>query len=369
MLRARPLMLRARPLMLRVRSCSASARAPRPLMCASAAHLGVERFLPCLSRLCGVMICRMKGIIVAAGYGTRFLPITKTIPKEMLPVGLKPSIAYIVDEFVASGISEIIIISSRRKKAMEDYFDHEIELEELFRKEGKADKLGKIEPPEAHFVFVRQTEMRGTGHALLQVKDLVANEPCVVAYPDDLHFGEVPLARQLIEVYQKTGKCVLATIYEHGDVSRYGVVDPCDDGLGVKGFVEKPRAGAEPSHEVSIGRYLYTPEFFTWIEEGWKHHTGGEYYHTYALNKMIELGKFAYHRVEGLRLDTGEPAGYFEAILENARRDPELRPVLHRFIASHLNGCQEVPGHTTDGAAHAKGGVAHATGGAGPSAC
>ncbi len=315
------------------------------------------------------MICRMKGIIVAAGYGTRFLPITKTIPKEMLPVGLKPSIAYIVDEFVASGISEIIIISSRRKKAMEDYFDHEIELEELFRKEGKADKLGKIEPPEAHFVFVRQTEMRGTGHALLQVKDLVANEPCVVAYPDDLHFGEVPLARQLIEVYQKTGKCVLATIYEHGDVSRYGVVDPCDDGLGVKGFVEKPRAGAEPSHEVSIGRYLYTPEFFTWIEEGWKHHTGGEYYHTYALNKMIELGKFAYHRVEGLRLDTGEPAGYFEAILENARRDPELRPVLHRFIASHLNGCQEVPGHTTDGAAHAKGGAAHATGGAGPSAC
>lgn len=281
------------------------------------------------------MICRMKGIIVAAGYGTRFLPITKTIPKEMLPVGLKPSIAYIVDEFIASGITEIIIISSRRKKAMEDYFDREIELEELFRREGKAQKLKAIEPPAARFVFIRQSEMRGTGHALLQAKNLVGDEPCIVAYPDDLHFGAVPLARQLTAVYERTGKCVLATILDPGDVSRYGVVDPCPDGIGVRGFVEKPGRGSEPSHEVSIGRYLYTPEFFEWLEEGWEKHSGGEYYHTYALDKMIGLGKFAYHRVEGLRLDTGEPGGYFEAILRNAAGDPELRPVLDRFVAEY----------------------------------
>ncbi|TXT45183.1 MAG: UTP--glucose-1-phosphate uridylyltransferase, partial [Spirochaetes bacterium] len=210
----------------------------------------------------------MKGIIVAAGYGTRFLPVTKTVPKEMLPVGVTPSIAYIVDEFVASGIKDIIIISSRRKKVLEDYFDREIELEELFAREGKSDRLTQIKPPEARVTFVRQREMRGTGHALLQVKNLVGGEPCVVAYPDDLHFGTVPLAKQLIDVYEATGKCVLATILEQGDVSRYGVVDPDPDGLGVKGFVEKPAKGREPSHEVSIGRYLYTPEFFDKIEEG-----------------------------------------------------------------------------------------------------
>ncbi|HWP69179.1 MAG TPA: sugar phosphate nucleotidyltransferase, partial [Rectinemataceae bacterium] len=124
----------------------------------------------------------MKGIIVAAGYGTRFLPVTKTVPKELLPVGLKPSIAYIVEEFIASGIKDIIIVSSRRKKALEDYFDREMELEGLFEREGKADKLALIRPADARIAFVRQAEMRGTGHALLQVKNLVGNEACVVAY-------------------------------------------------------------------------------------------------------------------------------------------------------------------------------------------
>ena len=277
----------------------------------------------------------MKGIIVAAGYGTRFLPVTKTVPKELLPVGLKPSIAYIVDEFVASGITDIIIISSRRKKALEDYFDREIELEGVFAKEGAAAKLSLIEPPAARIAFVRQTAMMGTGHALLQVKNLVGGEPCVVAYPDDLVVGGRPLALQLVDVYRATGKCVLSTIFEPGDVSRYGIVDPEPDGVGVRGFVEKPAKGTEPSHEVSIGRYLYTPEFFDFIEEGWARHGGGEYYHTYALGKMIEAGKVAFKRTEGRRLDTGDPAGYLEAVLYNAARDPALRPALDAFIASY----------------------------------
>jgi len=277
----------------------------------------------------------MKGIIVAAGYGTRFLPATKTVPKELLPVGLKPSIAYIVEEFIASGIQDIVIISSRRKKALEDYFDREIELEGIFSREGKADKLALIAPPAARISFVRQTEMKGTGHALLQVKNLIGGEPCVVAYPDDLHIGEVPLARQLMDLYEKTGKCVLATIHEPGDVSRYGVIDPEADGIGVKGFVEKPARGSEPSHEVSIGRYLYTPGFFGYLEEGWLRHGTGEYYHTYALDRMIEAGKMAFRRVEGTRLDTGDPAGYLEAILFNAARDPSLRPALDAFMASY----------------------------------
>jgi UTP--glucose-1-phosphate uridylyltransferase len=280
----------------------------------------------------------MKGIIVAAGYGTRFLPATKTVPKELLPVGLKPSIAFIVDEFVASGIQDIIIITSRRKKSLEDYFDREVELERLFSDEGKSDKLALIAPPAARICFVRQTEMKGTGHALLQVKNIVGREPCVVAYPDDLHIGEVPLARQLMDVYAKSGKCVLATIWEPGDVSRYGVVDPSADGIGVKGFIEKPAKGKEPSHEVSIGRYLYTPEFFDRLEEGWAQHSSGEYYHTYALDRMISEGKVAFRRIEGLRLDTGDPTGYLEAILHNAASDPALRPTLEKFFDDYKTG-------------------------------
>ncbi len=276
----------------------------------------------------------MKGIIVAAGYGTRFLPVTKTVPKELLPVGVKPSIAYIVDEFIQSGIQEILIISSRRKKALEDYFDREVELEELFDREGKRDKLALIQAPAARISFVRQTEMRGTGHALLQVRPFLGDEACVVAYPDDLVVGGRPLAAQLVDMHQKTGKCVLATILEPGDVSRYGVVDPGPDGLGVRGFVEKPLPGSEPSHEVSIGRYLYTPEFFQWLEEGWKRHEKGEYFHSYALDKMIERNKVVFTRTEGQRLDTGDPAGYLEAILRNAAADPSLKPTLDAFFAS-----------------------------------
>ncbi|MDX9826276.1 MAG: UTP--glucose-1-phosphate uridylyltransferase [Spirochaetia bacterium] len=276
----------------------------------------------------------MKGIIVAAGYGTRFLPVTKTVPKELLPLGVKPSIAYIVDEFMQSGIDEIIIISSRRKKALEDYFDREIELEELFAREGKRDKLALIQPPAARISFVRQTEMRGTGHALLQVRPFLGEEACVVAYPDDLVVGARPLAAQLIDLYKKTGKCVLATILEPGDVSRYGIVDPEPDGLGVRGFIEKPPRGKEPSHEVSIGRYLYTPEFFQWLEEGWKRHEKGEYFHSYALDKMIERNKVVFTRTEGQRLDTGDPAGYLEAILRNAAEDPSLTPTLDAFFAA-----------------------------------
>jgi UTP--glucose-1-phosphate uridylyltransferase len=280
----------------------------------------------------------MKGVIIAAGYGTRFLPVTKTVPKELLPVGTKPSIAYIVEEFVASGIDDLIVVTSRRKKALEDWFDREIELEEVFRREGRAEKMELIAPPPVRVSFVRQAEMRGTGHALLQVKPLLGGQPCVVAYPDDLHVGTPPLARQLIDVYERTGKSVLATVLEPGDVSRYGVVDPAPDGVSVRGFVEKPPKGREPSHEVSIGRYLYAPEFFELIEEGWAAHGSGEYFHTYALDRLIASGRVAFVRAAGERLDTGDPSGYLEAILRDAAANPALGPVLDRFARSRLSG-------------------------------
>lgn len=275
----------------------------------------------------------MKGIIVAAGYGTRFLPVTKTIPKEMLPLINRPAISFIVDEFIASGIRDIIIISSRRKKSLEDFFDFEAELQAVFAKEGKKDKLGQIAPPEAHIAFVRQTEMRGTGHALLQAMPLLGGDACVVAYPDDIHFGPVPLARQLIDVYEKTGCCVMSAAHEPGDVSRYGVIDPAADGIHMKGFVEKPAPGTEPSHEISIGRYLYTPEFFELLAEGWQKHSGGEYYHLYALDKLMAQNKVAWTRLQGQRLDTGEPEGYLDAILEYAWQDQKYRAIIEQFVA------------------------------------
>ncbi|MFA6507009.1 MAG: sugar phosphate nucleotidyltransferase [Treponemataceae bacterium] len=277
----------------------------------------------------------MKGVIVAAGYGTRFLPVTKTIPKEMLPLINIPSIAFIVDEFVKSGIEDIIIISSRRKKVLEDYFDREVELESLFEKEGKQDRLKQIAlPANVRFAFVRQQRMMGTGHALLQVRNLIGNEPCVVAYPDDLHMGDHPLAAQLIDTWKETGCSVMASLYEAGDVSRYGVLDIAPDGKHVTAIIEKPARGKEPSREVSIGRYLYTPDFFDYLEEGWKAHTGGEYYHIYALNKLMAAGKVVYRRISGERLDTGEPEGYLEAILRYADTVPSLKKVIDDFTAN-----------------------------------
>ena len=292
----------------------------------------------------------MKGIIVAAGYGTRFLPVTKTIAKEMLPLVTIPSIQFIVDEFVSSGITDIVIITSRRKKALEDYFDREIEMEEIFKREGKVDALARITPPKASIAFVRQQEMMGTGHALLQVKCWIGNEPCVVAYPDDLHFGSVPLAAQLVETYKKTGSSVMASIRVDGDVSRYGVLDVGEDGERVRAIVEKPAPGMEPApsnpelgHDVSIGRYLFTSEFFDLLEEGWLDHLAqaekegkrpGEYFHIYALNRLMEAGRVVHRHADGQRLDTGEPAGYLEAILRYADTQPELRPVLDAFIAN-----------------------------------
>lgn len=279
----------------------------------------------------------MKGVIVAAGYGTRFLPVTKTVPKEMLPIIDKPSVAFIIEEFISSGIEEIVIISSRRKKALEDYLDREIELETLFKAEGATAKLAKIEPYKARFYFVRQEEMLGTGHALLQVKGLIGNEPCVVAYPDDLHEGEVPLSKQLIELHAKTGCSVLATLHNPPELNRYGILDIDTDNLHVKGIVEKPPVGREPSREASIGRYLYTPEFFAFLEEGWADHlkrgTEKEYFHTYALGKLMERRQVVYKAIEGRRLDTGSPEGYLRAIVSYSLGIPELKAALMDEIA------------------------------------
>ncbi len=282
----------------------------------------------------------MKGVILAAGYGTRFLPATKTVPKELLPLLDRPAIAFVVDELASAGVDEILIISSRRKKALEDYFDREIELERVFSAEGAEEKLGRIKPPEVRVLFTRQQQMLGTGHALLQAEPFVGEEPFIVAYPDDLFLGDQLPAEELTARYDETGCTVLATIHDPPELERYGVLRLNPDGVHVQEIVEKPAPGQAPSREVSVGRYLYTPEVFAFLHQGWEQHiaapnsaAAGEYYHTYALQQLMDRDRVVYSRTAAERLDTGSPAGYLQAIIRYAARFPEYRTVLKEELA------------------------------------
>ena len=275
----------------------------------------------------------MKGVILAAGYGTRFLPWTRTMPKEMIPLVDRPSIDFIVSEFTASGVDEILVVTSRRKKALEDWFDHEIELETVLARPADERTRRLIEPPRARVFFVRQPEMRGTGDAILLARPFVGDEPFVVAYPDDIHMGEVPLARQLIETWERTGCTVLATLHDPPDLNRYGIISIAPDGLHVTDIVEKPPKGSEPSREASIGRFLYAPGFLDELAAQRSRHGSGEFFHTPAVQALAKRGKVVYRRVEGERLDTGEPAGYLEALLRYAESRPDLAPALEAALA------------------------------------
>lgn len=274
----------------------------------------------------------MKGLIVAAGYGTRFLPATKTVPKEMLPLIDTPSLDFLIDEFISAGIREIVIITSRRKKSLEDYFDREIELERLFTQEGRKDMLDKIQPRDIRVSFIRQQDMLGTGHALLQARSLLDDAPFICAYPDDLHFGTPSLSAQLMETYAQTGCSVLAAIHDPPELHRYGVLKLDDDNTHVIDIVEKPNPGEEPSRKASVGRYLYTPELFDYLEEGWKAHHAGEYYHIYALKRLMDQRKVVYRELTGERLDIGSPEGYLRALLRYASRRSDLAPVLKEYL-------------------------------------
>lgn len=279
----------------------------------------------------------MKGVIIAAGYGTRFFPATKTVPKEMLPLLDRPSIDFVIEEFIRSGIKEILLVTSRRKKVLEDYLDREIELESVLEAAGKIERLKKIAPPEARFYFVRQQRMMGTGHALLAAKTFIGEDPCIVAYPDDIHLGEPPLAVQLIERFKVSRCSVLATLHDPPDLNRYGIISLDPGGEYVTDIVEKPPSGQEPSREASIGRFLYTPRFFTYLEEGLTQHTGGEYYHIYALRRLAAEKKLVYQTVKGERLDTGDPAGYLRAILKYACTVPRYKGILKEIFEEEFS--------------------------------
>ena len=274
----------------------------------------------------------MKGVILAAGYATRFLPASKTIPKEMFPLIDRPAIDFIVQEMADSGIRDILLVSSRRKKVMEDYFDREVELSSAFSESNEFEKLEVIKPIEVNIFTLRQQHMMGTGNALMLVEPFVGNEPFVVAYPDDIVLGEKPLSKQLIEAWEKTGSTVLAVKQMQEDqLSRYGVIEPENSGkiMKVKKMVEKPKQGAAPSRFVSFGRYLYTSELFDALRTSDKNHSHkGEFTQTEAINHLADNGMVSAVEFEGFRYDLGEPLGFLTSAMQIGLTRPEYKKPL-----------------------------------------
>ena len=276
-----------------------------------------------------------KAVILAAGYGSRFLPVTRVVPKELLPIIARPALDLVIEELCDAGITDILVITSRRKRAVEDWFDHDLELEAAVANHPARHRLAL--PRDLKVTFERQRRMRGTGHALLQARSFAGTDPVVVAFPDDL-FGGANVSRAHIDVHQQTGCSVLATqaLPPHEDVSRYGVLDMTADGQ-VRGIVEKPAPGTEPSRHISLGRYLYTPAFFDRLAHHWAGHSGeGEYYPMAALSDLVGQGRLRAAETTAHRWDTGHPLGYLQCVLDHALDDPTLAEPLRTWITKRL---------------------------------
>jgi UTP--glucose-1-phosphate uridylyltransferase len=284
----------------------------------------------------------IKGVIVAAGYGTRFLPVTRVVPKELLPIVDRPALDWVVSEFAEAGIEDVLVITSRRKRGIEDWFDRDPELEAVFAAEGAASKLAAIRPPSIRASFVRQPRMGGTGDALRLARAFAGADPFVVAYPDDL-FGAPNVTRSLIDEHRATGRSVLAAHDHRGeDVSRYGVLDVDDDGgrWRLRRIVEKPPRGQEPSSLVSYGRYLFTPELFPALDAEWARHSGGEFFHIGAINALAAARRVGVRAVDAPRYDTGTPLGYLQAVVDLATQRPDLGPAFDRWLRERFGPSQ-----------------------------
>ena len=272
-----------------------------------------------------------KAVIPAAGLGTRFLPATKACPKEMLPIVDKPTIQYIIEEALASGIKDILIISGHNKRAIEDHFDRNPELEVNLKEHGKTELLEQVKAiADINIHYIRQKEPKGLGHAILCAKAFVGDEPFAVLLGDDVVYNdETPCLKQLIDVYNVTGSSVLGcqTVPQE-KVSSYGIVasEPTDHEriFKVNDMVEKPAISEAPSRLAVLGRYVITPEIFTILEQT-APGRGGEIQLTDALKVLAkEQNMYAYDFV-GRRYDVGDKEGYLEATVEYALRRSDLR--------------------------------------------
>ena len=279
-----------------------------------------------------------KAVIPAAGLGTRFLPATKACPKEMLPIVDKPTIQYIIEEALASGIKDILIITGHNKRSIEDHFDYNPELELNLREHGKDELLALVkEIGDINLHYIRQKEPKGLGHAILCAKSFVGDEPFAVLLGDDVVYNEEkPCLEQLLDVYDATGASVLGCQTVPQDkVSSYGIVasEATEDAriFKVNDMVEKPTVEEAPSRLAVLGRYVITPEIFAILEQT-APGRGGEIQLTDALKVLAkEQAMYAYDFV-GRRYDVGDKQGYLEATVEYALRRPELREKFLRYL-------------------------------------
>ena len=281
-----------------------------------------------------------KAVFPVGGLGTRFLPATKAMPKEMLPVVDKPLIQYAVEEARAAGIEEFIFVTGRGKSAIEDHFDHSWELEDTLAERKKSAELAALSawrPEAGQVAYTRQQEPLGLGHAVWCARRLVGDEPFAVLLADDLILTETPCLQQMVESHAKVGGNMIAVMeVDHEHTQRYGVLTPGkDDGrlVEVKGLVEKPTPAEAPSNLAVIGRYILSPTVFDHLDRR-ERGAGGEIQLTDAMAKLIGNEPFHGLRFQGTRFDCGDKLGFFQANIAFARARPEMKRDVESYLKS-----------------------------------
>ncbi|MCE4966216.1 UTP--glucose-1-phosphate uridylyltransferase GalU [Staphylococcus chromogenes] len=282
-----------------------------------------------------------KAIIPAAGLGTRFLPATKAMPKEMLPILDTPTIQYIVEEAARAGIEDIIIVTGKHKRAIEDHFDNQKELESTLKNKGKLDLLEKVQHSTdlANIFYVRQKEQKGLGHAIWTARQFFGDEPFAVLLGDDIVQSETPAIQQLIEQYEVTQKSVIGVQeVPYEETHRYGIVEPkTKQGrrYEVNQFVEKPAPGTAPSNLAIMGRYILTPEIFKYLDTQ-DVGAGGEIQLTDAIERLNQDDSVYAYEFDGTRYDVGEKIGFVKTTLHFALNDPSMKEEMTKYIKDLL---------------------------------
>jgi UTP--glucose-1-phosphate uridylyltransferase len=282
-----------------------------------------------------------KAIIPAAGLGTRFLPATKAMPKEMLPIVDKPTIQYIVEEAIEAGIEDIIIVTGKGKRAIEDHFDISFELEQNLLEKEKYEILEKVQASsKVEIHYIRQKEPRGLGHAVWCARKFIGDEPFAVLLGDDIIQSDVPGVEQLIKQYELTHSSVIGVQeVPENEAYRYGIVDPVEqDGrrYQVRNFVEKPAKGTQPSNLAIMGRYLLTPEIFEFLAEQ-EIGAGGEIQLTDAIQKLNKIQRVYAYDFEGKRYDVGEKLGFITTTIDFALHRDDLKDDLLDYLKQKIN--------------------------------
>ncbi|WHY91001.1 UTP--glucose-1-phosphate uridylyltransferase GalU [Neobacillus cucumis] len=283
-----------------------------------------------------------KAIIPAAGLGTRFLPATKAMPKEMLPIVDKPTIQYIVEEAVESGIEDIIIVTGKGKRAIEDHFDNSFELEHNLLEKGKFELLTEVQKSSklVDIHYIRQKEPKGLGHAIWCARKFIGDEPFAVLLGDDIVRAEKPCLKQLIEQYERYNASILGVqSVPDGEVSRYGIVDGKNIGerfYGVNSLVEKPKMEEAPSNLAILGRYVLSPKIFDVLSQQ-KPGAGGEIQLTDAIAALNHYEAVYAYNFEGVRYDVGEKMGFIQTTIDFALKHKDLRSELLDYLSATLD--------------------------------